>query len=366
MASILVSYRRTDASIAAGWIAQSLKARLGSGNVFIDIDNMPPGRDFREHLRKTLDGVDVVLAVIGPNWLAIDSETQRSRLEDENDWVRIEISTALARPDVLVIPVVVDGGSLPKPQQLPQAVKDLAFRSGLVFRNDDFGRNLERLVEFLENEQRHAAGTADPRPIKLGNQPSEDTRTRLLHYIIGGVALLGAVAALAATGRQLWDHAGKLVSSSEPLTPPSKGETASSRAPHALETTAPNEIASNPAKSNAAETPLPSPSPAIQITPSQITPSLTFSSIRLEDSYRNLDMRFNATNVGKGDQKCNVAIVLRHANNTTSLQGSTDRPFIPEGKTSYLISFVGVARKDVGGAQFSCGQDTYKIDIKDF
>jgi hypothetical protein len=104
---------------------------VGLGDVFIDIDNMPRGRDFREHLKKTLDKVDVVLAIIGPSWLAVNPETQRPRLEDENDWVRIEISTALARPDVLVIPVAVDGASIPRPEQLPQDLKNLAFRSGL-------------------------------------------------------------------------------------------------------------------------------------------------------------------------------------------------------------------------------------------
>jgi TIR domain len=117
---------------------------VGPGDVFIDIDNMPRGRYFREHLKKTLDKVDVVLAIIGPSWLAVNPETQRPRLEDENDWVRIEISTALARPDVLVIPVAVDGASIPRPEQLPQDLKNLAFRSGFVFRNDDFSRNLER------------------------------------------------------------------------------------------------------------------------------------------------------------------------------------------------------------------------------
>jgi hypothetical protein len=73
----------------------------------------------------------------------------RRPLVPESDWVRLEISTALARPDVLVIPIAVDGASIPKPDHLPDDLKGLAFRSGFVFKNDDFGRNLERLVKFL-------------------------------------------------------------------------------------------------------------------------------------------------------------------------------------------------------------------------
>jgi hypothetical protein len=145
---------------------------------------------------------------IGPNWLAVNPETQRPRLEDETDWVRIEISTALARPDVLVIPVAVDGASIPRPEQLPQDLKNLAFRSGFVFKNDDFSRNLERLVEFLGGPE---PGTNHPRPVKVGDGPSEDRRINRSRHFITALALFSALAAFVATGRQLWEVGAELI-----------------------------------------------------------------------------------------------------------------------------------------------------------
>ena len=89
---IFISYRRVDTPHVAGRLFDRLEARFGTGNVFMDVDSIPLGVDFRAHLDEAVGRCDVLLAVIGDSWL--ESRDGERRLDDASDFVRIEIESA--------------------------------------------------------------------------------------------------------------------------------------------------------------------------------------------------------------------------------------------------------------------------------
>src|SRR5262245_54199846 len=125
MSKIIISYRRADSAATAGRIFDRLAGHYGDDAVFMDVDKIPFGTDFREHIRKVLAGGDILLAVIGPNWLG-KSADGKSRVMDEADPVRVEIETAL-RQKTRIIPILVEGASMPGVADLPDGLRDLAY-----------------------------------------------------------------------------------------------------------------------------------------------------------------------------------------------------------------------------------------------
>jgi TIR domain len=115
MPKIAISYRRTD-SDATGRIFDRLVQRYGTESVFRDIDNIPFGIDFRKVVNDALQGTDVLIAIVGPNWRGAGGQGH-ARINDDNDLVRIEVETALQR-DIPVIPVLVGSAIMPKPTEL--------------------------------------------------------------------------------------------------------------------------------------------------------------------------------------------------------------------------------------------------------
>jgi hypothetical protein len=105
MSKIFLSYRRQDSAGITGRISDRLRVHFGNDAVFMDIDNIPFGVDFREHIAAEVGQCDVALAVIGPRW---SGKTKASRrIDDPKDFVRIEIESALQR-GIPVIPVLID------------------------------------------------------------------------------------------------------------------------------------------------------------------------------------------------------------------------------------------------------------------
>lgn len=148
MPSILVSYRRDDSKWITGRIVDRLEQHFGRDHVFMDIDAIPVGGDFREHLRNTLGRCDVLLAIIGPSWLA-SSRTGRPRILDAADWVRIEIESALTN-GIPVIPVLIDEANMPKPEQLPASLQDFAYRQAAALDTGrDFHAHMDRLIQAI-------------------------------------------------------------------------------------------------------------------------------------------------------------------------------------------------------------------------
>jgi len=103
----------------------------------------------------------VLLAVIGPNWLDARGEEGTRRLDDPNDFVRIEIAAALQR-DIPVIPILLDGARVPKADQLPKDLEELALRNALNVRHDSFHSDMDKLIRGLKGNQRSLVSQHSP------------------------------------------------------------------------------------------------------------------------------------------------------------------------------------------------------------
>jgi hypothetical protein len=131
-----------------GRIYDRLKDDFGEENIFKDVDNIPFGVDFVEHLDLEVQKCNVLFVVIGARWLNSDSG-ERARLEDSNDFVRVEIASGLRR-GIPVVPLLVDGARMPREDQLPDDIKLLARRNGTDIRHDpDFHGDMTRLLARL-------------------------------------------------------------------------------------------------------------------------------------------------------------------------------------------------------------------------
>jgi Tol biopolymer transport system component len=149
MPGIFISYRRADSPDATGRIYDRLLAEFGRAQVFKDIDSIPLGRDFRTHLGEMVGDCAAVLAIVGPHWTNIRNEAGERRLDDADDFVRIELEAALAR-NIPVVPVLVGHATQPTSPQLPASLAPLAYRQSIEVRPDpDFHHDATRLIKAL-------------------------------------------------------------------------------------------------------------------------------------------------------------------------------------------------------------------------
>jgi hypothetical protein len=149
MPKIAISYRRSDSSAITGRIFDRLAAHYGKDSVFMDIDNIPFGTDFRAHIQAVWRETDILIVVIGPQWLGADA-TGAVRMSQESDPVRVEIEAAQAR-NLPLIPVLVDGAKMPGSTELPASFDDFAFLNAAeVATGRDFHPHLDRLIGAIE------------------------------------------------------------------------------------------------------------------------------------------------------------------------------------------------------------------------
>ncbi len=146
---IFISYRRADSAGYAGRIYDRLTAHFGEDTVFMDVDTIEAGLDFVKVLQDAVQSCDVLVALIGRNWLDIKDETGKRRLDNPEDFVRVEIAAALSR-DIRVIPVLVDGAPMPRSTELPDNLKPLARRNALQVDHQSFNVDAHRLIAQLE------------------------------------------------------------------------------------------------------------------------------------------------------------------------------------------------------------------------
>jgi hypothetical protein len=146
---IFLSYRREDASGHAGRLYDALAARFGDENVFIDVDTIDPGVDFAEAITRAVAGCDALIALIGREWLIATDEEGRRRLDDPQDFVRLELEAALER-EVVVIPAYVQEAEPPRADRLPASLAPLARRQGAELRDVGWRDDVRRLISRLE------------------------------------------------------------------------------------------------------------------------------------------------------------------------------------------------------------------------
>lgn len=183
-----MSYRREEAAVHAGWLHDEVEAHLGDGHVFIDVD-LEPAVDFVQRLTEVLDACRVMLVVIGPKWATVQSSPGRRRLFEERDFVRFEVETALRRPDVKVLPLLVAGANMPDPSELPESLRSLPNLNGLRVsddlrsRRDDVRHVLSTLDDWLAEPD-----GAEPEPIVKESSESPSIARPLIEGILVAAA----------------------------------------------------------------------------------------------------------------------------------------------------------------------------------
>jgi hypothetical protein len=146
---IFINYRRDDTTSTAGRLHDRLAESFGRENLFMDVDHIPAGVDFIDHLKTQVAACNDFLAIIGPNWLDARNENGERRLDAPDDFVSVEIAAALSR-NIRVIPVLVDGARMPKENELPDLLKPLVRRQAIELRNAHFGRDADAVIEKIK------------------------------------------------------------------------------------------------------------------------------------------------------------------------------------------------------------------------
>ena len=150
---IFISYRRDDSASLALGIYQFLERQFGRNNVFIDVD-MQAGAKFPDLLERRLGECKILLALIGPRWLDARDDAGNRRLDDPNDWVRLEIARALKR-GITVIPVRVEGANLPKKSTSPADIQRLLDNQAAVVTTAGFRNEMAGLAHDIRPISNH-------------------------------------------------------------------------------------------------------------------------------------------------------------------------------------------------------------------
>jgi hypothetical protein len=167
---IFISYRREETAYPAGWLFDRLAKRFGGGQVFKDVDSIQLGDDFVEVITRAVGSCDVLLALIGPQWLTIADEQGRRRLDHPEDFVRLEIEAALTRR-VRVVPILVDGARMPRAEELPGSLALLVRRQALELSPARFDFDLGRLLRVLDRTLAEGPGPAAGGPAAPWAEP---------------------------------------------------------------------------------------------------------------------------------------------------------------------------------------------------
>ena len=160
---IFISYRRDDTEGEAGRLFDDLTREFGANSVFMDVAGIRPGVDFVQAIEQNVADCGVLLAIIGPTWATITSASGQRRLDDPNDFVVLEIASALKR-EVPVIPVLVHGARMPSQEQLPESLKSFSHRNSVELSHARWPSDVKLLIEAL-NSYVAPSKTNAPEPV---------------------------------------------------------------------------------------------------------------------------------------------------------------------------------------------------------
>jgi hypothetical protein len=226
---IFISYRRDDASAEAHLVHGLLRRQMGEANVFMDVSSIPPGTEWPEKIATNLRTATTVVAVIGPDWLRAGTDDWgRRRIDDESDWVRRELETAL-QSGKRVIPLLVRGAKVPPDSALPETLRGLFKRQYIEVRRDVWNHDIKLLEDALVVPVAVLAPMAPPPTpkTKASNlSPPEIKRERdlkQLQEVLRWISLgamdrflywLGYNGWLTNEGHFLWERLGRLLENS--------------------------------------------------------------------------------------------------------------------------------------------------------
>jgi hypothetical protein len=193
---IFINYRRGDEPGFTQALLGRLEQAFPAERLFIDVDNIPPGEDFVRMLESQVAQCDAMLTVIGNNWLDAADERGGRRLDNPNDFVRIEIESAL-KLGKRVIPVLVHQARMPHPDELPEAIRQLSQRNAVRLTHERFRSDVQGLIKALQGaiedvaSRRSSTVGASDRAVKPFERTPSSRRT-LAAFAVLGVVLIGA------------------------------------------------------------------------------------------------------------------------------------------------------------------------------
>jgi hypothetical protein len=181
MTSVFISYRRETAAGEARALFNGLVTRLGQSAVFMDVDSISLGRDFRTELQRTLASCDVMLVLIDKDWAAAKDERGRIRLENTSDFVRMEVEAGLKR-DIVVTPVLLKGARMPVVEELPAEISALAYRNAFEISHSRWESDVREMIRRLHLGAPEGHGQVDTKrpPDEPPPLPTIITRRNLL------------------------------------------------------------------------------------------------------------------------------------------------------------------------------------------
>ena len=268
MRGIFISYRRDDAEGQAGRLFDDLSAHFGRDAVFMDVAGIKKGMDFRRIIDDHVTSCGVLLVIIGKRWLSATDGKGRRRLDDANDFVRLETAAALAR-DIPVVPVLVQDAVMPTEQDLPDVLKELAFRNGTELTHARWDSDVKLLIEdvrpYLETRELRVART---QPTRTPSPDAAESRSQSAVRNPGRFSLwvtTGAAAVLVGVGLSSYHlmrdspAAPDRFATVVPSSPTAPSDTAAARKPDITSATPPAAVkavapaADEPAKPEPAE-----------------------------------------------------------------------------------------------------------------
>lgn len=207
---VFICYRREDTAAHAGRLYDSMVARFGERNVFMDVE-IEPGVDFVERITSVVSGCVVLIVVMGREWATVEGPDGGARIADPDDFVRLEVETALRRPEVTPIPVLVSGARMPRPEQLPEPLRPLTRRNALELSDARWRYDVGRLQTALEDLIGELTATRDraaspKRPEAAPEAPASPAQPPSWRLAAEGAALAAVSAAVA---RELAQPLGK-------------------------------------------------------------------------------------------------------------------------------------------------------------
>src|SRR5262245_42160150 len=157
MPGIFISYRRDDSSGHAGRLFDRLAQRFGPDSVFMDVTDIAPGEDFTRVIENSVGSAELLVALIGPQWLSASDGAGAHRLDDPADFVRREIAAGL-HGSTVVIPVLVRGARMPREDQLPDELRPLARRQAVELSDNRWESDLAEFERALDKRLGRPAG----------------------------------------------------------------------------------------------------------------------------------------------------------------------------------------------------------------
>jgi pterin-4a-carbinolamine dehydratase len=183
--AIFISYRREDAAAEAGRIKSSISEKLKIATPFMDSSSIHAGATWPAEIRDSLHHASIVIVVIGPDWLRASDEWGKRRIDQENDWVRQEVSIALATKGKIVIPVLVRDAVLPPPDALPESLRDLVHRQAIELRTAYWDHDISLLLGQIAPRSQSVGQTnpGNPYPRNPPEGPDPITEEKLQVYL---------------------------------------------------------------------------------------------------------------------------------------------------------------------------------------